>query len=69
MKNMNHESQELMILSIVGLLATIIALHREHPRSLLLLVLTLFMLAISFIARYRQHRQIKTYEARLRRKK
>ncbi len=57
MKVRNFESVELLMLTAMCAIASIIAAARNHPRTVLMIWLTVFMGLIAFIARYRQHRQ------------
>ncbi len=57
MKIKNFESAELLLMTALCAIASIIAIAMDHPRKWLMIWLTAFMGLIAFIARYRQHRQ------------
>ena len=69
MKIRNYESAELLLMTVVFVLGTIWAVYIGHPRAELMIVLTLLLALMSFVARFRHSRQIRTLHAHGRRKK
>lgn len=69
MKKPNLQTRELMYLSGLFLISTLVALFLQHERFSFMLFLSLLMLAITFIAQFRQRRQVKTLHAKAKRKR
>lgn len=68
MKIRHLQSLELLILTGMCMLATIIALFLGKEHVDLLIILTLLMAVMAFIARYRHRREVKTLQGKGRRR-
>lgn len=69
MKLRSLESMELMLMTGLGVIATFIALVVGHARTEMMIVLTLLMALMAFIARFRHRREIRTLKAKGKRKR
>lgn len=68
MKKLSLEYIELILLTALFAGATVYALFLQHRRSVFMLVLTVLMALIAFVARYRHRRAYRTVRGRGRRK-
>ncbi|MDR0898243.1 MAG: hypothetical protein LBN04_10350 [Oscillospiraceae bacterium] len=68
MKRLNHETWELLGLSCLAAIATAIALAIDHPRALFMLGLTIVMVMMLFVSRYRHRPTVRALKGRGRRK-
>lgn len=69
MKARNHEFIELLLLTILFAVGTVVAIVKQHPRMLLMIVLTAFMVFLTFLSRFRHQRKYKTLHAKGRRRR
>jgi hypothetical protein len=68
MKRLNHETWELLGLSLLSAIATGIALAIDHPRALFMVGLTIVMVLMLFVSRYRHRPAVRALKGRGRRK-
>lgn len=69
MKTRHVESAGLLLMTNLGVILTSVAVCLNHPRAILLAVITGIMGIVSFVARFRHHRQVGTLQAKGRRKR
>ena len=69
MKARNHEFVELLLLTILFAAGTVVAVVKQHPRLLLMIILTAFMVFLTFLSQFRHQRKYKTLHAKGRRRK
>lgn len=69
MKAKSFESVELLMMTVLCVIASIVAVVINHPRTEQMIALTIFLALMAFIARYRQHRHYRTLRATARRKR
>lgn len=69
MKTPNLQSRELLLLTGIQFAVTCVALLMDHPRSELMIVLTLVMAVMAFLASFRHRkRRVETLPSRGKRK-
>lgn len=69
MKKQHYQFIELLLLTGLFAILTVIAIAIGHERSILMIFLTVFMILITFVARFRSRRHVQTLQQKGRRRK